>query len=109
MSLGTGFDSALAEISEIVGLSSVTIDGQVYACIRNSRRNKQPMQAAGYFDDFSAEIIVRGSVLGEANVPSPNDSVILDGQTLAVAEVIEPNVANGADKVFYKIRLRDVT
>ena len=108
MSLGTQFDSALAEISEMVGLSAVTIAGQVYACVRNARRHKSPMQSAGYFDDYSIEIIVRGSVLGAANVPAPNATVTLDGQACAVVEVIEPNVANGADKVFYKIRLREV-
>ena len=109
MSLGTEFDSALGSIGEMVGLSSVTIGGTAYACFRNARRNTKQMRDAGYFDDYSIEIIVRGSVLGATNVPAVTDTVTLDGVTCAVMEVIEPNVANGSAKVFYKIRLRDVT
>lgn len=109
MSLGTTFDSALAEIGDMVGLSSVTIGGTAYACFRNARRNTRAMQPAGFYDDYSIEIIVRGSVLGAAHVPAVNDAVTLDGQACSVVEVIEPSVANGSDKVFYKIRLRDVT
>lgn len=109
MSLGTEFDSALASIGETVGLSSVTIGGTAYACFRKARRNTKQMRDAGYYDDYSTEIIVLGSVLGGGNVPAVNDTVTLDGVTCSVVEVIEPNVANGADKVFYKIRLRDVT
>ena len=109
MSLGTQFDSALAEIGSVTGLASITIGGTPYACFRNARRNKQQMQSAGYYDDWNIEVVIRGSVLGAANVPSPNTTVTLDGQTCVVMEVVEPNVANGSDKVFYKIRLRDIT
>ncbi len=108
MSLGSEFDTALADIGSLVGLSTVTIGATGYACVRSSRRNSKDMQEVGYLNGYDHEILIRGSVLGVANVPAVNDSVTLNSQTCRVVEVIEPNVANGSDKVFYKLRLKVV-
>ena len=109
MSLGTEIGTAIMEMQTVLGSSTVVIGGNPYPCSRNSRRNSKAMQPAGYFDDWSIEIVIVGRVLGSASVPEVNDSVTLDGQVCAVVERIFPAVSDGSDAAFYKIQLRDVT
>lgn len=108
MTLGTEFDTALGEIGSLVGLSTITIGVTGYACIRSSRKLSRNMEPVGFLAGYDHEVLIRGSVLGVANLPAVGDSVTLDSQTCRVVEIVEPNTKNGSDRVFYKLRLKVV-